>query len=84
VKRIIPRLAFSAATLAAALCFGIHSPAHAYGDEKWCAVTDNGGGSTAWNCDYETVEECTPAVTSGGRGYCALNPTWRPDPSTQR
>jgi hypothetical protein len=32
-----------------------------------------------WDCEYDTVEECKPAVTNAARGFCALNPYWRPD-----
>ena len=42
--------------------------AHASGDASWCAVTQLGEGASAWNCEYETVEECLPSVTSGNRG----------------
>ena len=48
------------------------------GDERWCAVTDSGGENMNWACAYETVEECKPAVTNAARGFCALNPYWRP------
>jgi hypothetical protein len=48
------------------------------GDERWCAVTDSGGENVNWYCEYETVEECRPAVLNSSRGFCALNPYWRP------
>jgi hypothetical protein len=48
--------------------------AHASGDAPWCAVTQLGEGASAWNCEYETVEECLPSVTSGNRGSCVPNP----------
>jgi|HubBroStandDraft_1064217.scaffolds.fasta_scaffold1371362_1 hypothetical protein len=84
MKNIILRLVFSAGLLAATLCFAIPvSPASAYGNEKWCLVSDEGGDNIVWNCQFESAEECAPAITAGSRGYCALNPTWRPDPSTQ-
>jgi len=48
------------------------------GDARWCAVTDSGGENMNWDCEYDTVEECKPAVTNAARGFCALNPYWRP------
>jgi hypothetical protein len=35
---------------------------------------------SAGDCEYDTIEECTPAVLTGNRGYCAMNPYWRPAP----
>ena len=33
-----------------------------------------GKGAAAWDCEYETVEECLPSVTYGNRGSCVPNP----------
>jgi len=55
------------------------SEAGLQGDSRWCAVTDTGAENTTWNCEYDTIEECRPAVLLTNRGYCALNPYWRPD-----
>jgi len=49
------------------------------GDSRWCAVTDTGAENTTWDCEYDTVEECRPAVLNANRGFCALNPYWRPN-----
>jgi len=54
------------------------SEAGMQGDARWCAVTDSGGENMNWDCEYDTVEECKPAVTNAARGFCALNPYWRP------
>ena len=53
------------------------SEAGMQGDARWCAVTDTGGENMNWDCEYDTVEECKPAVTNAARGFCALNPYWR-------
>lgn len=53
------------------------SPAATWGDAKWCAVTDNGGGNLMWECVYDTIEECQPFILAGNRGTCSLNPYWR-------
>jgi len=84
VKIIIPKLVFAAALSAAVLGLGIGtSRASYYGDEKWCAVTDNGGGTVIWDCEFETADDCSPAVLVGNRGFCAINPYWQPpQPST--
>jgi hypothetical protein len=55
------------------------SDAGLYGNGRWCAVTDGGGGEATWECEFDTQEDCTPAVTGGNRGFCALNPYWRAD-----
>jgi hypothetical protein len=31
--------------------------------------------------DYDSVDECQPAIVTGGGGYCAINPYWHPNPS---
>jgi hypothetical protein len=82
VKNIVPKLTIFAGLLAIILCFGIPvSPASAYGNEKWCLVTDQGGDNIVWDCEYETADDCAPAITAGSRGFCALNPSWRPNPN---
>jgi hypothetical protein len=83
VKIIILRLTF-AAVFAAGLSFAAPaSRAGTYGDERWCAVHDEGSGVMTWDCEFVTVDDCTPAILAGNKGFCALNPYWRPpDPST--
>jgi hypothetical protein len=51
-----------------------------YGDSRWCAVANQGTDALSWDCEYDTIEDCTPAVLTGNRGYCAMNPYWRPAP----
>ena len=64
---------------ALAPCLGASSShAGTYGDEKWCAVTNNGGDALNWDCEYETVADCQPAVVQGSRGFCAINPYYQP------
>jgi hypothetical protein len=78
VKIIILRLTFAAAVLAAALGFGSSAGrAGLYGNAKWCAVVDGGADNSTWQCEYDSVEECTSNVLAGNRGFCALNPYWR-------
>jgi hypothetical protein len=81
VKIFLLKLTFAAAVLTVALCLNIR-PSHAgiYGDSPWCAVTDDGG-RVVWECEYETVAACRPAVLAGNRGFCALNPYYRPSPA---
>jgi hypothetical protein len=71
----MPRFAIAAAALAAALLLNA-SPGAAQlsGDAPWCAVVDVGAGEVVWDCHYRTVDECTPNVISGNRGFCELNP----------
>jgi hypothetical protein len=71
-------LALAAAV--AALCIHIRA-SHAYqtGDSHWCHVTDRGD-VISWDCDYDSNDECQPAIVTGGGGYCAINPYWHPNP----
>jgi hypothetical protein len=34
----------------------------------------------SWECDYDSVDECQPEIVNGGGGWCAINPTWHPEP----
>jgi hypothetical protein len=76
LRRSIFVLAFGMA----ALCFTAPSRAATYGDEKWCAVTNDGGGAVNWDCEYDAVVDCEPAVTQASRGFCAINPYYQPPP----
>lgn len=72
----------TAAVLAAGL-WALAAPASRaseIGNERWCAVVDQGAGEIVWDCEYETVEDCTPAVLQGNRGFCQINPYWK-DPN---
>jgi Protein of unknown function (DUF3551) len=80
MKTVI-RLTVVAASLALSSIFGPPT-ARASGDEPWCALTSLGEGAQAWNCEYETVEECLPSVVAGNRGSCVQNPYYRPPPAS--
>jgi len=81
VQITLRRLLFVAALGAAALVFGVPaSQAGTYGDEKWCAVTNDGGDAMNWDCEYATVLDCQPAVVAANRGFCAINPYYQPPP----
>ncbi len=84
VKINILRLIFAAGVVAAVLALDApSSQAGLYGDARWCAVTNDGGDALNWDCEYETVDDCSPAVIQGNRGFCAINPYWQPpDPSS--
>jgi hypothetical protein len=43
-------------------------------------VTDKGD-IMGWDCDYDSIDDCQPTIVNGGGGWCAINPTWHPDPS---
>ena len=40
----------------------------------------NKGDVMSWDCDYDGINECQPAIVNGGGGYCAINPSWHSDP----
>jgi len=78
VKIVFAKLAGAIAVLAVAIFFGVAaSHAGLYGNSRWCAVTNQGSDALDWDCEYDTVEDCTPAVLNGNRGFCAINPYWR-------
>jgi hypothetical protein len=81
MKKILRSLLLLAA-VGATLWFGMPaSHAGLYGEGRWCAVTDSGAGEATWECEFDTQEDCAPAVLGGNRGFCALNPYWRRDPN---
>lgn len=49
-----------------------------YGDAPWCAVINVGTGEVYWDCQYQTFQACAPNVVAGNRGFCNVNPTYRP------
>jgi len=65
---------------AAAFGFSMPGQAGTYGDEKWCAVTASGGDNLDWDCEYDNVADCEPAVTQGNKGFCSINPYYQPPP----
>jgi hypothetical protein len=77
--RTIASLGIGAATLATAMA--LHSPpvqAGTIGNAPWCAVQNLGAGDVIWDCEFQSVEQCAPAVIAGNRGFCNLNPSWPP------
>jgi hypothetical protein len=80
MTKILSKLTFGIAALAAAMSFGT-SPSRAYGDAPWCAQISGGRGSVYWDCQYPSFEACYHLgnILAGNRGFCTLNP-W-PGPS---
>src|SRR5262249_3660307 len=71
MKRIVLVIAAAAAVLS----YGpVPSAAGYSGEAPWCAVMNIGAGTVTWDCQYATVEACTPNILAGNRGFCALNP----------
>jgi Protein of unknown function (DUF3551) len=83
VQITIRRPLLIAAFAASALFLAVPaSHAGTYGDEKWCAVTNEGAEVMNWDCEYDSVLDCAPAVVQGNRGFCAINPYYRqPEPA---
>jgi hypothetical protein len=82
--KIMIRLTFAAALVSVAatglavLGLGVAtSRASTYGNAPWCAVVDQGAGNVMWECEYQSVAECTPNVLAGNRGFCQHNPYWQ-------
>jgi hypothetical protein len=80
MKTVI-KLAIIAAGLVSGSMFGA-AAAYASGDAPWCAVMQVGEGAQAWDCQYDTAQECAPAVIAGNRGNCTPNPYYSPPPAT--
>ena len=77
LRRLLSAVVFGSA----ALFLGVPaSHAGTYGDEKWCAVTNEGSAAMNWDCEYESPTDCEPAVVQGNRGFCAINPYYQPQP----
>jgi hypothetical protein len=75
------RIALAIAALVAIVCFDApSSQAQIIGDGPWCAVTNTGGGRLESDCEYYSIEQCTPNVLGGNRGFCQMNPAYRPGP----
>jgi hypothetical protein len=70
------RITLAIAAAAAMLCFNSAAThAQIVGNAPWCAVTETGAGGVERDCEYFTIEQCTPNVIAGNRG---LPPGYRP------
>jgi len=65
------RMIFAAAVMLTSLALGLQ-PAAAY-EAPWCAVI-NTGLDVHWDCQYQSIEQCYPAVLAANRGFCNQNP----------
>lgn len=72
------RILWATAAAAAMLLLGVAPGYAGYGDAPWCAVIAVGTGEVYWDCQYETFAACVPNVIAGNRGFCNVNPTYRP------
>ena len=52
-------------------------------EAPWCAVT-NTGLDMHWDCQYQSAEQCAPAVIAGNRGFCNHNPYFVAQPAERR
>jgi hypothetical protein len=77
MKRIVLMAATAGAVL---LCGTLPGAASYVGNAPWCAVMNIGAGTVTWDCEFATVEACTPNILAGNRGFCALNPYFVPGP----
>jgi hypothetical protein len=77
MKRMVLMTATAAAVL---LCQTLPSAAGYYGNAPWCAVMNVGAGVVTWDCEFPTIEACTPNILAGNRGFCAINPYFVPGP----
>ena len=54
--------------------FGLQ-PAQAY-QAPWCAMIQLGPGSTYWDCQYHSFEDCYRRgnILAGNKGFCNVSP----------
>jgi hypothetical protein len=69
------RLILAGTIILAAMALHLQ-PAQARPESPWCAVSNLGLGGVYWDCRFNSVEECTPWVIAGNRGFCNRNPRW--------
>jgi hypothetical protein len=64
---------FAFGIVAAVLCMNTR-PSHAYqtGESKWCTVTNKGGDTAQWQCEYDTSDDCAAAVAGTPGGFAGL------------
>jgi hypothetical protein len=72
VANALTKMTVGVAALVTATWLGTAS-GQAYGNAPCCAVISLSG-DVYWNRQYYSVEQCTPNVIAGNRGFCALNP----------
>ena len=60
-------------------------PAQAY-EAPWCAVIETGTGSSYWDCQYNSFDDCYRRgnILTGNRGFCNHNPAYVAGPAEQR
>jgi len=69
------RVMLAVAVSGAALCFNAPG-SRAFDHGPWCAVVSTGNDNVAWDCQYNSIEECVWNVMSGNRGFCNVNPAF--------
>jgi hypothetical protein len=78
-EKPMTRMVLGIAAAMAMLCCEMPSGhAQSYGNGPWCAVANQGGGDVVWDCQYQTMQQCAPAITGGNRGFCNINPAYVP------
>jgi len=77
VKILPVKLTFTVAAVVATLCLDAGT---SHAGSRWCAVPNQGTDAFSWDCEYDTIEDCMPAVLTGNRGFCAMNPFWHAAP----
>jgi hypothetical protein len=50
-----------------------NGPSQASTEGPWCAIVNEGGGSTREICHFQDIESCRLEVISGNRGFCRRN-----------
>jgi hypothetical protein len=48
---------------------------------RWCANMTAGVNYVQRDCTFNSIEQCRQVILSGNRGFCSLNPAYRPQPA---
>ena len=75
------RVLLSGAVALASLAFGLQS-GKAY-EAPWCAIV-NTGLDVYWDCQYQSVEQCSSTVLAGNHRFCNPNRYFVAQPTQKR
>jgi hypothetical protein len=77
------RLTIAAVAALAGVSFG--PTAQAY-EAPWCAVIETSKGSSYWDCQYRSFEDCYRRgnILAGNRGFCNPSPYYVADAKEKR
>ena len=73
------RMVSALAIFIATMSFGAPAQAQYQGKGRWCATVYFGVDGSQSDCSFNTIDQCSPHVIAGNKGFCELNPHWQGD-----